>query len=192
MTKPDCSGFADYNLDSLPTAMVPDSLPDEQFVTFTFQGTDGGPINLRSALIVTDESLMGTGCDLYFEVDDGLPVADTLNSVGQSGEGGLFNMNVTTNSFKVAKQEGAICSPYFAIVEVQLYTHPVLTVDRDTNMPCNSCSVLAPGSETDYMTPIQKGSYFKQATDPNVPQSTGLLLTHDPSKDDKEYKVRLG
>ena len=120
-----------------------------------------------------------SGCRLKFTIDDGVEVIPD-NGVGVDGVGGLFNMNVDTNVFRVEGADGA-CSPFFALVEVQLYIYPVLTFHPNLEVPSIASNGkkfydLDPLSETDLLVPIQKGSYFRERLDSQVEESTGLLF----------------
>ena len=136
-------------------------------------------MNVRSALITTDESKM-SGCRLKFTIDDGVEVVPD-NGVGLDGVGGLFNMNVDTNTFRVQAADGP-CSPFFALVEVQLYIYPVLTLHPSLAVPSLTTNGqmklhdLDALSETDLLIPIQKGSYFRERSNSTTEESTGLLL----------------
>ena len=132
ISRPNCNEFVDRNLDILPKAIVPANLPNEQFVEFYFDRNTPEKVNVRSALITTDESKM-SGCRLKFTIDDGVEVVPD-NGVGVDGIGGLFNMNVDTNVFRVEATNGA-CSPFFALIEVQLYIYPVLTFHPSLSVP---------------------------------------------------------
>lgn len=101
---------------------VPESLPDNQWVTFDWTHYSESTL-INGVLFYTDETLM-TGGTIKFYVDD-VECPDT-SGVGVNGVGGAFNCGLAGRVFTARCTE--TCTPNFSVTEVKLWKPKIVSL----------------------------------------------------------------